>query len=234
MPSRFQRLQYTDLSAFIKYEGPKARQHTSPGEALGNISGTMARAESPIHRRLLLGAAPVFGEPVFVALHIDFSPTEYDPLLFQQLPLPLRRFALQEYFSSMSYDALPGKIDCREIPESPGHLPRLSGVAGSAGYFAIGRHFTLRYPPDRPLDVIEIPHRPSRSLKVINGFQLPDSPVWYHGYQIERENSMGQKGGFKNQKLGKIVHRQVKRRGAPDPVPSRRQAPPQPAKRSAV
>lgn len=27
---------------------------------------------------------------------------------------------------------------------------------------------------------------------------------------------MGQKGGFKNLKLGKNVHRQLKRRGAPD------------------
>ena len=27
---------------------------------------------------------------------------------------------------------------------------------------------------------------------------------------------MGQKGGFKNQKLGKNVYRQLKRRGAPD------------------
>jgi hypothetical protein len=33
------------------------------------------------------------------------------------------------------------------------------------------------------------------------------------------------KGGFKNIKLGKNVYRQLKRRGRPQPIPSRRQTP---------
>ncbi len=36
---------------------------------------------------------------------------------------------------------------------------------------------------------------------------------------------MGQKGGFKNIKLGKNVHRQIKRRGQPEYLPGQRQNP---------
>jgi len=37
---------------------------------------------------------------------------------------------------------------------------------------------------------------------------------------------MGEKGGFKNLKLGKNVYRQMKRRGEPDHLPVRKQPDP--------
>ena len=48
------------------------------------------------------------------------------------------------------------------------------------------------------------------------------------GERPENSTMAKDKGSFKNAKLGKIVYRQLKRRGSPQPVPTRHQNPKQP------